>query len=222
MSNLLLRYNYPQIVFGNELCSFLRHSGKNYDLIVDCPCGNGEISWHLSRLPRVKIIAADLSESAIHNARQNFSATNIDYRVNTIEAILTSEKKFDAFCIVNSLFLLENYDSILKQLKTSSSENKADVLVILPNTEGKNFKWFQAQNPNENKLILPEKEIEAFFTKYGFRVQKIRPICYTHHYGRRDIKLFSVFWSLYLGFLNRIQTAFKIGKPNYFLIALSA
>jgi 2-polyprenyl-3-methyl-5-hydroxy-6-metoxy-1,4-benzoquinol methylase len=222
MANTLLRHNYPQVVFGREIRAELERSGKRRKLIIDCPCGNGETAWHLSHLPGVKVIAADISEAAIHNARQNFKADHLDFRINTIEAILASEKDFDAFCIVNSLFLLENYDKILKQLQDLAAKNKAGVFIIIPNTEGNNFKWFQSQNTNENKLIIKEEEIKGFFSGYGFKIMKVEPICYTHHYGRKDVKLFSVFWSLYLGFLNRIQTALKIGKANYFLIALSA
>jgi 2-polyprenyl-3-methyl-5-hydroxy-6-metoxy-1,4-benzoquinol methylase len=219
---LLLKYNYPQVVFGRRTKMQLENSGKELKLVIDCPCGNGETAWHLSKLPGVRIIAADISETAIHKAKQNFPALNIDFRINTIEAILGSEKQFDAFCIVNSLFLLDNYDTILSQLKSSASVNKAEIVIIIPNTEGKNFKWFQLQGTNENKLIIKESEIGSFFSKYNFKVKAIKPVCFTHHYGRSDVKLFSIFWSLYLGFLNRIQTTLKIGKPNYFLIALSA
>jgi len=222
MSKALLKYNYPQVIFGKEIINYLTSSGKKYNTIIDCPCGNGETSWHLSHVNNAKVIAADISESSIHNAKQNFSAPNMDFRVNTLEAILESEKKFDAFCIINSLFLLGDYDQILKQLFAGCRDNKAKAVIIIPNTEGKNFKWFQSRNKNENKLIITEHEIKPFFTEYGFKIEAVRPICYTHHYNRKDVKLFSVFWSFYLRFLDGFQTAFKIGKPNYFLIALSA
>ncbi|MBK7667516.1 MAG: hypothetical protein IPJ32_09375 [Sphingobacteriaceae bacterium] len=123
--------------------------------------------------------------------------------------------------IINSLFLLEAYDSILKSLHQSVSSNKAYLLVIIPNTEGRNFKWFQSQGTNENKLVLKENEIESFFAGYGFKTKLIKPICYTHHYNRTDVKLFSIFWAVYLNILKRIQTFLKIGTANYFLIALT-
>jgi len=135
---------------------------------------------------------------------------------------LETQKQFSVFCIINSLFLLENYDFVLKSLNRTASSNKAQVFIVIPNTEGKNFKWFQSMNTNENKLVIKESEIGSFFDKYGFKTEVIKPICYSHHYNRKDVKLFSVFWTLYLGFLNRIQTLFKIGKANYFLIALSS
>lgn len=222
MSKGLLKYNYPQIVFAKEIATHLLESGKPINTIVDCPCGNGETSYNIAKLTQAKIIAADISSKAIQKAKSNFLRPYIEFSVNTIESILNSQEPFDAFCIINSLFLLENYDQVLKSLKESIRTNKAQALIIIPNTEGKNFNWFQSQNTNENKLILNHNEIESFFSKYGFKAEFIKPICYTHHYNRTDVKLFSVFWSFYLRFLNQIQSTFKIGKANYFLIALSA
>lgn len=222
MNNALLRYNYPQIVFGKQIADYLLRSGNSFNTIIDCPCGNGETAWYIARLIHSKVIAADISEEAIQNAKRNFSGAVTNYFVKDIETILATEKEFDAFCIINSLFLLENHDNILRSLKESITANHAPLLLIIPNTEGKNFKWFQSQNTNENKLVIKESEIESFFAKYGFKTNTIKPICYTHHYNRKDVKLFSVFWSVYLNFLNNIQTFLKIGKPNYFLIALNS
>ena len=222
MTKALLKYNYPQIVFSGEIASYLRKTGKPFVKIIDCPCGNGETAYQIAKLTHAKVIAADISPESIQKAQNFFSDTSIKFEVNSIESVLKTEKTFDAFCLINSLFLLEDYDSILKALKQSVTENKAQLLIIIPNTEGKNFKWFQSLGNNENKLIIKEDEIKQFFTGYGFKTDYIKPICYTHHYNRIDVKLFSIFWSVYLNFLNRIQTFFKIGKANYFLIALTA
>lgn len=221
MSKRLLKYNYPQVVFAKEIASYLMSSGKQIKTIIDCPCGNGETSFNMAKLTGAKVIASDSSSDSIKKAKANFPSSEVEYSVKTIEAILDSNQQFDAFCIINSLFLLENYDSILKSLTNSCSSNGAKALIIIPNTEGKNFKWFQLQGTDENKLIIKQDNIESFFGKYGFKTELIKPICFTHHYNRKDVKLFSVFWSLYLNFLNTIQTALKIGRPNYFLIALS-
>jgi 2-polyprenyl-3-methyl-5-hydroxy-6-metoxy-1,4-benzoquinol methylase len=220
MAKGLLKYNYPQIVFAKQIASLLKSNSSS--IIIDCPCGNGETSYNLQKFSHAKVKAFDISDTSIAIAKQNFISGRLSYEVSTIENVLDKEKKFDTFCIINSLFLLENYDFILRSLQASARQNKADVFIIIPNTEGNNFKWFQAKNANENKLILKEGEIESFFAKYEFKTKLVKPICFAHHYGRKDVKLFSVFWSFYLGFLNRIQTLFKIGKANYFLIALTS
>lgn len=218
----LLKYNYPQIVFAKHTAKYLKAVVKPLTTIIDCPCGNGETSYNISQLTGAKVIAADISANSIERCKSNFNAGQLSYEVNTIESVLNTHKQFDAFCIINSLFLLENYDTILKTISLSVANNKASLIIIIPNTEGKNFKWFQSQNAGENKLVIKKEEIEPFFLKYGFKTDLIKPICFAHHYNRKDVKLFSVFWSVYLNFINSIQTVFKIGKANYFLIALSS
>ncbi len=220
MAKGLLKYNYPQIVFAREIASLIKNNPS--DIIIDCPCGNGETSFNIHKFIGARVLGFDVSGEAIKKASGNFVSDKLKFEVSTIENVLESRKQFSAFCIINSLFLLENYDFVLKSLKRTISANKAKVFIIIPNTEGKNFKWFQSQNNKENKLVIKEDEIESFFANYGFTTETIKPICYTHHYNRSDVKLFSVFWTLYLGFLNRIQTLYKIGKANYFLIALSS
>jgi 2-polyprenyl-3-methyl-5-hydroxy-6-metoxy-1,4-benzoquinol methylase len=221
LKRTLLKYNYPQSVFADIIAVYLNRL-ISAEIIIDCPCGNGETSFGLAKFTDAQVIGADISDEAIAKAKANFSYPKLSFEVSTIESVLNTHKKFDAFCIINSLFLLDNYDAILKQLKESAKANNAIVFIIIPNTEGKNFKWFQSQNTNENKLVIKENEIEPFFSKYGFKTESVNLICYTHHYNRTDIKLFSVFWSVYLNFLNRIQTFLKIGKANYFLIALTS
>jgi 2-polyprenyl-3-methyl-5-hydroxy-6-metoxy-1,4-benzoquinol methylase len=216
MAKGFLQYNYPQIIFAKQISGYLLNNKTALNTIIDCPCGNGETSYNIAKFTGAAIIGADLSPEAIQKAKMNFSLPQLSFEVNTIESVLNTHQQFDAFCLINSLFLLEAYDHILKQLKQTISANKAQLLIIIPNTEGKNFQWFQAQNTNENKLIIKEPEIESFFKGYGFTVNVIKPICYTHHYNRTDIRLLSVFWSLYLNFLNRIQTFAKIGKAKLF------
>jgi 2-polyprenyl-3-methyl-5-hydroxy-6-metoxy-1,4-benzoquinol methylase len=219
IKKILLKYNYPQIVFGKQIVNYIKDSGQPHSVIIDCPCGNGETSWHLSKLG--KVIAADISAKSIENAKHNFPNPKITFRQSTIEKLLDEEKKFDVFCLINSLFLLENYDHILRELKVRIAENKAHLIIIIPNTKGKNFTWFQSKDDSTNKLLIEEAMIPSFFEQYGLKVKHVEPICYTHHYGRTDVKLFSVLWSFYLIFLNKIQSVLKYGKPNYFLIALT-
>ena len=130
MAKWLLKYNYPQIVFGKEITSYLLNTGKSCKTIIDCPCGNGETAWHLSRIGG-KVIAADISEDSIKNALQNFDSKNISYSVQNINAILGSETGFNVFCLVNSLFLLilllvsyrNPYNSIKKHISVSYPPN---------------------------------------------------------------------------------------------------
>ena len=222
MKAALLKYNYPQRVFGKETAKYILAHFPDTKLIVDCPCGNGETTWHLSQINNVRILASDISNEAIKSAQANFSNKNIDYSCKDISESITSLKEDSVFCLINSLFLFPNAVQVLKELQLQINNTKSKLIVIVPNTKGKNFLWFQKKSPDENKLILDFEELKPFFEKLKFNVAFVKPICYTHHFNRKDVRLFSVFWSLYLNCLNKLQTALKIGKPNYFFIALTA
>ncbi len=221
LKRFLLRYNYPQFLFGKHIIRFIKRNVKDCKLIIDCPCGNGEIAGHLSELITANVIAADISDEAIKNAQENFHQQNIRFINKDIETVLKTELNYDVFCIVNSLFLFEEADKILLAIKESMKPSKTKLILIIPNTEGKNFKWFQSKFPGQNKFQIPKHEIDSYFTTRGFKVEKIKSMVFTHHFNRKDIKFLSLSWSLYLIALNVIQTLFRIGKPNYFLIALS-
>jgi hypothetical protein len=120
------------------------------------------------------------------------------------------------------LFLFENASDLLKALLAALKKQHAHLLLIIPNTEGKNFKWFQSAYGGQNKFIIEENSIRTFFTGMRFKVKDVLPLAFTHHFNRSDVRLFSRRWVFYLNFLNRFQSKFKIGKPNYFLVALSS
>jgi SAM-dependent methyltransferase len=221
LRNYLLRFNYPQIAFAGTIRRYLQ-SLENYpNLIVDCPCGNGETAFHLSRTGPVKVYAADLSTEAIESAKQHFSNEKISFICESIQKTLTSIHTECVFCIINSLFLLPDAEGILRDLKTQMPLKITKLLLIIPNTEGKNFKWFQQHNNAENKLVIPAANIHSFFQSRGFKVERIEPIVYVRHFNRKELRFLSIFWSSYLNILNSAQSFLKIGKPNYFFIALS-
>ena len=222
LKRFLLRYNYPQFLFGKQIVRFVKRHVKDCKLIIDCPCGNGEIAGHLSQLNMVNIIGADISEDAIKNAQENFHDQNIRFIAKGIDTVLKTDLNYDVFCIVNSLFLFDEADKILQNLKQSMKPGKSKLIVIIPNTEGQNFQWFQNKFPGQNKFQINKHEIDNYFTSRGFKIEKVKSLAYTHHFNRKDIKLFSLFWSIYLNVLNVLQTLFRIGKPNYYFIALSA
>jgi trans-aconitate methyltransferase len=217
----LSRFNYPQRVFAMKIIGMMNRYKASPDLLIDCPCGNGETSYHFSFAAK-QVLAADLSKESIQNARENFARPNVEFKVADIKEIIQSSPMAGVFCLLNSLFLMDNAEDILKLLHGKANRDKSLVFIILPNTKGKNFSWFQSRHPAENKFVIEEHNIKSYFSQRGFNVKTIEPVAFTHHFNRRDVKLFSAFWPLYLGFLNRFQSAFKIGIPNYFLIALTA
>lgn len=216
---LLTIFYYPQNVFAKYILKYVNISASSQTLI-DAPSGNGETAWFFSKYKKLNVLAYDISEKSIQHSKKNYIAYNLSFQVADIHSVSQQSKVADYFCIINSLFLLPQPEVLLKTL---SKELKQDALlcVIIPNTEGENFKWFTKHNGNVNKLILKHNEIKDYFKTYGFNAFAIKPIAYTHNYGRKDVKLFSALACVYLSFLNFFQTTFKIGKPNYYLIIAS-
>ncbi|MES2133082.1 MAG: class I SAM-dependent methyltransferase [Bacteroidota bacterium] len=222
MKHWLSEFIYPQCVFGKELVSYIDQNLSETKLIIDCPCGNGETTHHLSKATGASVLGIDLSSESIKTAKNNYKGTNISFMCADIKESVAFIKSNSTYCLINSLFLFDNASEILILLQQKLKEvSNSKLIIIVPNTKGKNFVWFQKKHPNENKFILEYEEFQAFFEKMNFKVNQIKPICYTHHFNRTDTRFLSLFWGIYLNFLNSLQTILKIGKPNYFFIALS-
>lgn len=209
---------YPQNVFAK---SIKKQISNNVGIqIVDVPCGNGETSWNFSTNKKCKVYGYDISEDSIRIAKQRFKSNNLEFEVSSIFDALNKHSSINYICIINSLFLLPSPEKIL-DLAISKVKPDGLVFVIVPNTEGKNFKWFNREKESAiNSLKLAPYEFNLYFNNDCMRLRKVIPIAYAHNLGRIDTKYFSVFSHIYLTILNKIQTVFKIGLPNYFLLLL--
>lgn len=216
---LISRHFYPQNIFAD---SILKHisSGSSKRALIDAPCGNGETSWRFSKNKNLMVYAYDLDETSVQTAKLNYKADNLHFDVLDIFQVIAATRHFDYFCIINSLFLLPEPGKILRNLREKMVDTST-LFVIVPNTKGRNFEWFNTKNRDLNKLILSRESFESYFLNYGLNIVKVEPIAFTHNFGRTDVKLFSVFSHFYLRGLNFFQTSFSIGKPNYYLIVLN-
>lgn len=216
---IMSRYFYPQNIFAKSILKHLTFS-KTEQVLIDAPCGNGETSWHFSKKRKLKVMGYDLDHVSIENAKANYQAHNLKFEVKNIFDVITNQQHANYFCIINSLFLLHKPEEVLQKLSVNIQRNGL-LFVIVPNIEGKNYKYFNKSNEGVNKLILKPHQFEGYFKDNGFIVKKIEPIVHAHSYGRKDVKLFSVFSHFYLTFLNYFQTKYSIDTPNYYLIVSS-
>ena len=212
------RHFYPQNVFAK---SILKHveTGAVPKKLLDVPCGNGETSWHFSRNKGLLVYGYDIDRNSVETAKSNYKAKNLLFETKGIFEVIAEQDDVDYFCIINSLFLLPEPERILRE---ASGKIRKDGLlcIIVPNVEGRNFKWFNSRNPDVNKLILHRTEFESYFAQQGLQIKSSKALAYAHTMGRRDIKFFSIFSHFYLYILNFFQTRLSIGKPNYYLIVL--
>jgi 2-polyprenyl-3-methyl-5-hydroxy-6-metoxy-1,4-benzoquinol methylase len=213
----LLRFSYPQNVFAEAIIRFI--DVKSKDDLIDVPCGDGITSWQFSRLNNLIVYGYDISSGCIQNAKRNFYKNNLFFEEADIKQAILKHSGVKYFCIINSLFLLPEPDSILNAVH-NSIRNNGLLFIIVPNTEGPNFKWFEKHNPGINRLILAESEFQSYFSSNCWNLQKTIPLAYIRTFSRKDLAFLSVFAPLYLSILNYFQTLFKANTSNYFLLVM--
>jgi len=215
--NYLQRFSYPQSEFVASIIPFINKTEEK--TLVDAPCGTGVTSWQFSKLKNITAHGYDIDKASITYANKSFKGNNLVFKAMDIHSAIDEQKDVNYFCIINSLFLLPEPDSILTKIKPVLATDGL-LFIVIPNTEGPNFKWFQNKYPGVNKLILSKEQIEPYFSSKGWRLLVMNSIVYTRTYGRRDIRFLSVLSLIYLRIINYFQSAFKIGTPNYFTLVL--
>jgi ubiquinone/menaquinone biosynthesis C-methylase UbiE len=221
----MAKYFYPQNCFA---ASITRNLPKNKALVlIDCPCGNGETTYHFARIPRATVRGYDLNDESLGNARRHFTATNLIYEKQDIRSVVAESPRFDAFCIINSLYCFPDCERVLSQLR-DLMHSDAQLFIIVDNIEGgENYRRFAASNsttpqtaPSSRLHGLTKDEFRPFFESLGFALLDVTPIVYTHSHHPLAGRLLSIFCHFYLAVLNVVQTTFRIGSPNYYLIRL--
>ncbi|MBA3664197.1 MAG: class I SAM-dependent methyltransferase [Bacteroidetes bacterium] len=217
----LSAFQYPQFIFGKELIRALSENGFSGGTVLDCPCGNGEVSYHLSKLKNTQIVGADINEVSVAIARRNFHKPNIEFMQADIFEILSGDQKFAAICVVNSLFLLPDHQELFFKIKNSLNDNKSKVYLIVPNVQGDNFKIFVKENPDVNRITDNIEQLTKKLLIFGFNVDASREIAYSTYYGRKELKYFSIFAPFYLLTLNFFKSLSKNQKGNYLILTCS-
>ena len=224
----MARFFYPQITFAASIKQHLPK--KNAFTLIDAPCGNGETSYHFSRMANVTVRGCDVDDKSLGNARRHFSLPNLTYEQHDIRSLVAESPRFDAFCIINSLYCFPDCERVLSQLR-DLMHSDAQLFIIVDNIEGsENYRRFAAskptvshkshQAPSSRVSALTKDNFRPFFESLGFAVLDVTPIVYTHSHHLLAGRLLSIFCHFYLASLNVFQTAFRIGSPNYYLIRL--
>lgn len=211
------RFYYPQNIFGESIISSLKKRGVFPELIIDAPCGNGETSFHLSKMENVKVQAYDLDRDSIAAARANFGQNNIQFEEKDIHSLVAELNEISVFCMINSLFLLPDQRGLLKNIASKLTQNGL-LFVIIPNINSENYKEFIRHNPDVNSLEFDVKDAQTVFE--DFKVSGYRPLAFVKIFNRSDLKYMSLFSHLYLRIASFINGAFGWQKPSYYLLEL--
>lgn len=221
----MARFFYPQITFAASIKQYLPK--KNAFTLIDAPCGNGETSWHFARMANATVRGCDVDDNSLGNARRHFSSPNLTYEKHDIRSLVAGSPRFDAFCIINSLYCFPDCERVLSQLR-NLMHSESQLFIIVDNIEGgENYRRFAASNstapqtaPSSRLPGLTKEEFRPFFESLGFALLDVTPIVYTHSHHPLAGRLLSIFCHFYLAVLNMVQTTFRIGSPNYYLIRL--
>jgi trans-aconitate methyltransferase len=218
LQKFVAQNTYPQTVFAKSILNHITTNAPH--TLIDAPCGNGETTWRLAHNTKLSVYGFDISTTSITNATNSFAQNNIVFNVLDVHKAVCSKPNNNYTCIINSLFLLPE-PQLLVSSAFANLQQGGKLFIIVPNTVGENFLYFKTTSEAHiNTLQLAQHQIKPWFAALNIAVTSIESIAYTHHFNRFDTKLLSVLGVFYLNALNYLQTFFKVGKPNYFLITI--
>ncbi len=210
---------HPQYLWAKQIYKILKGKIQDDTLIVDCPCGNGTLSFWLSRWLKNQFVAIDIDESAIAYAKKFIYAQNVQCSVGDINDIPEKYCNQNAVLLcINSLFLLPN----AKQLPQKFSKSFKYVICVCPNPNSRNYKKFIRKNPNVNVSEMSHKEIIDIFEQANYKLihQERAGVLPNWLIPLKDNKIINLF-SLFIELILYMSNLASLGEPTYFLYAFS-
>ena len=216
----LHRYKYPQYLFAKKINERIHGIKFANDIIIDAPCGGGETSYWLAKENQsAQVFGFDNEELTINTIPDYLKNKNLHFESADIYHMLDTQKESAAvFCLINSLFLLPDNSLLLKKISQVIC-NGGHFFLIIPNIDGQNYKNFM--KTEDSKINIYEYSVQSlidFISPYGFIHTYTAPLAYAHFFGRKELKYFRTFFSLYLYLLNTIETFTKARQPSYWLV----
>lgn len=184
---------YPQREFAEAVAATLRAAQFPEGAeILDLPCGAGATTfWLAEYFPHCPVTGVDIDPQKVARAKSSFGhLSNLRFATADIFDWLRQTPRLDAFCLINSLFLLPNTDGLMR-LIAEKMDNQSLFVCIIPNTASRNFHNFQRLQPQVNHLQISHADIEPFFARYGLRAVSVQGIAFQHFYG--------LIWPKFLG-----------------------
>ncbi len=203
---------YPQYNFFKFLKRHIPSSGSGP--IVDAPCGEGYISDRLAgAFPSRKVLGVDIDQQCIGNAHSHFHRENLAFQRQDIHSFLNAPVPMDDFLLVNSIFLLPEPKKVIEKIHRKLPVG-GNLIVIMPNRESDNFINFQRLDPCQNTFTPGKETAVELFAGTGFRVEKVKGLCYTTIYGNRLLSQLGRLRGVYT-YLGDYVNKFVGKKPSY-------
>ena len=180
-------YRYPQYCWAKKITGILE-SGliDNVDryALIDAPCGDGVISYWLSKRWKQKLLLCDIDLALTDIAEKNISHATVEAKSIYDLDIVDNN---NIWLLVNSLFCLPDKEALLNYIYSKAEY----VIGIFPDIEHNNYQLFLQQNPafeNHNAMTLDETldyfESRGYNSIYQSDVTKI-----PHYYFKSHLRL---------------------------------
>jgi 2-polyprenyl-3-methyl-5-hydroxy-6-metoxy-1,4-benzoquinol methylase len=212
---------YPQSEFASAILAQCRRSGSLPKMVLDAPCGNGEVTALLAGSLKSVCLGVDLSAQSIQFASTHYAQANLTFRTDDVYHFLNqTTDTWDLICIVNSLFLLPDPAGLLR-LAAAHLSPGGRIMLVVPNVEGSNFLNFQKQHPGTNKLLLAQKDFDHYFQSVNLNLLQVEGVAMAHYYGRKGLRIFWKFYRMALALESKVRKRIqKNPVPAYFLIVV--
>ena len=163
------RYSTPQLRlrkarYKTELFESMGVDFADFDRILDLGCGGGYIACNIASKWNCKILAVDISESAIRIAKTKNRNERINYQLGDARYTDLSGHRFDAVLLIGVLEHIDDASRVLRRVGELLKEN------------GK-------------LLISSSNRYSIFFLQYQlYQLLGLWKYGYTKHYSRMEIQ----------------------------------
>jgi trans-aconitate methyltransferase len=206
---------YPYNQFIEAVAKVIEKQKTGLTQVVDAPCGNGYTTIELGkRFPEIDFLGVDIENHFLDTKQKNINFINSD-----IHQFIDNQEVISFFCMINSLYLLPNPIELLSKI-FSTLEKNGTFLLIVPNIESPNFKYFNTRNPSVNTFIPEIKVLENELKSIGFQIIETYPIVFTPFYGRWDTKFLFFIRDQYLHWLENRNSKKENRIGSYWVLEL--
>jgi SAM-dependent methyltransferase len=218
---------FPQAIFGAELRSLAcglreRLSADQAMSILDAPCGSGETTAWLGRVPGTEVLGCDLDPEKIRQAKGTFQSRRIQFECkDAIELMRQRQRQFDLICVVNSLHCLPDPMAYLAAVGQAVKPNGA-LCVVVPDPRSSSYMNFQRRYPGRNTVDWRPEDVVQRLLSLGWVVGERRGLLWIGPYESRLVRRLLVkgglIGHLLLSAWEKLR-AFRSGRrPSYWLI----
>ena len=167
-------YPFNENPYSINTVNFLKKNINKEDVILDLGCGEGNISYLISKYCK-KVIGIDYDKNLIFKAKKNYELReNLKFQVGKIPDIFYNNSDYYDLIICSHIIEhVNNYKDLLINLKKYTNK----IFIEVPdfdsndlNSHKKKFNIEPTYTDDDHIYEFDRDELELFFKIYGFKV----------------------------------------------------